>query len=289
MKIRHALLAASILGFASAAAGASEVSVTFNFTSFTSKLDLSFPPGVPPSPLPQVFVNTQPIGSYTPDVNFTVTPPSGFGQIVEFHEVTVSGNQTDNIVQFTPGPPVNVNQHQEFLLGTFHLVDGIWFGGADINFTMTTLSSDPTLNNLTYSDTLRMVFNPFDLDPNKSADWFYMVNQRTAFNNVTCVSASPTAVCATSLRVYELFDSPIIPHVDGVSNAGDVDLYGDIDALELLEFKNATGGLFLSNSFDTDPNAAATPLPAALPMFMGGAGLIGLLVRRRKKKAAAPA
>jgi hypothetical protein len=32
---------------------------------------------------------------------------------------------------------------------------------------------------------------------------------------------------------------------------------------------------------------ATTPLPAALPMFMGGAGLIGLLARRRKKKSAA--
>jgi hypothetical protein len=30
---------------------------------------------------------------------------------------------------------------------------------------------------------------------------------------------------------------------------------------------------------------AATPLPAALPMFMGGVGLIGLLARRRKRKA----
>jgi hypothetical protein len=33
--------------------------------------------------------------------------------------------------------------------------------------------------------------------------------------------------------------------------------------------------------------AAATPLPAALPMFLGGAGLFGLLARRRKLKHAA--
>jgi hypothetical protein len=32
---------------------------------------------------------------------------------------------------------------------------------------------------------------------------------------------------------------------------------------------------------------SATPLPAALPMFAGGAGLIGLLARRRKQKRAA--
>src|SRR5258708_1373490 len=81
MKLRHALLAASVFVFASATARASEVSVTFNFTSFTSKLDLSIPPGVPPSPLPQVFVNTQQVTPYTPDVNFTVTPPSASARL----------------------------------------------------------------------------------------------------------------------------------------------------------------------------------------------------------------
>jgi hypothetical protein len=31
-----------------------------------------------------------------------------------------------------------------------------------------------------------------------------------------------------------------------------------------------------------------TPLPAAFPMFLGGAGLVGLLSRRRKRKLVAP-
>lgn len=35
------------------------------------------------------------------------------------------------------------------------------------------------------------------------------------------------------------------------------------------------------------PTTANTPLPAALPMFAGGAGLIGFLARRRKQKRAA--
>ena len=43
------------------------------------------------------------------------------------------------------------------------------------------------------------------------------------------------------------------------------------------------GGNLVLQSTDV----AQTPLPAALPMFLGGAGLIGLLARRRKQKRAA--
>lgn len=35
----------------------------------------------------------------------------------------------------------------------------------------------------------------------------------------------------------------------------------------------------------TSTDVAQTPLPAALPMFMAGAGMMGLLARRRKRKA----
>jgi hypothetical protein len=42
----------------------------------------------------------------------------------------------------------------------------------------------------------------------------------------------------------------------------------------------------LSISYQVDNPSAATPLPAALPMFAGGAGLIGFVASRRKRKAA---
>ena len=44
------------------------------------------------------------------------------------------------------------------------------------------------------------------------------------------------------MSVYELFDSPILPRVDGVSNAGSVELFGMISSLDPLELKNPTGG-----------------------------------------------
>jgi hypothetical protein len=50
-----------------------------------------------------------------------------------------------------------------------------------------------------------------------------------------------------------------------------------------------TNGLPLSfgdlNIFADGSITAATPLPAALPLFAGGLGVLGFLARRRKKKA----
>jgi hypothetical protein len=47
---------------------------------------------------------------------------------------------------------------------------------------------------------------------------------------------------------------------------------------------------FLSNNIFSPPSATATtPVPAALPLFATGLGALGLLGRRRKKKAAASA
>jgi hypothetical protein len=37
------------------------------------------------------------------------------------------------------------------------------------------------------------------------------------------------------------------------------------------------------------PDVAATPLPAALPLFAGGLGMVGFLARRKKRKALAAA
>jgi hypothetical protein len=54
----------------------------------------------------------------------------------------------------------------------------------------------------------------------------------------------------------------------------------------LLSFAQTTpGGSEASPIFD-DVQVAATPIPAALPLFAGGLGMLGLLARRRKRKAA---
>jgi hypothetical protein len=50
-----------------------------------------------------------------------------------------------------------------------------------------------------------------------------------------------------------------------------------------------SGGETFTNLLTGELTTAATPLPAALPLFASGAGVIGLFGWRRKKKKAASA
>jgi hypothetical protein len=51
-------------------------------------------------------------------------------------------------------------------------------------------------------------------------------------------------------------------------------------------WSNVTGGMSLDV---TQLDVSSTPLPAALPLFATGLGVLGWAARRRKRKAAAPA
>lgn len=269
---RHVIFAAaSGLVLIAAPAGASPVSIDFTINSFTSTI-------ASPNSVPQhTYVNGQEITGLTQDVPFTVN--SGFtGNSVEFYENDF-GEQTHNIIGFTPAAPSNVSVGQKFLFGSFNFTNGTWFGPADIAFTMTSVSADPALSGFQYSDTLHMALNPFVLgDPDAGADFIYLLGLNGALP--TCSGTGGTTT-ACSLRVYELFDSPT------GSNTGTIDLLGMISSLDPLELKNPKGASFLSGSIgsNVDPILASgvtTPLPSTMLLFGSGLAALAAGIRRRK-------
>jgi hypothetical protein len=79
---------------------------------------------------------------------------------------------------------------------------------------------------------------------------------------------------------FNTFNTPDLVDLTGFSNVTSIRIYNITDP----------GGLGWDNfAFATGDVGAATPLPAALPLFVTGLGGIGLLGWRRKKKAAVAA
>jgi hypothetical protein len=81
------------------------------------------------------------------------------------------------------------------------------------------------------------------------------------------------------ISFWQLLGTSLIP-----PNGGMV-FFNDFLHNNTVPFLSPTRDLPIAIAELTPP--ATTPLPAALPMFMGGAGLIGLLSRCRKKKSTA--
>ena len=259
LSVRHPVLGVAILLLTAAHVSASPVDITFSIDSFTSVV-------ASPNSLPtQTVVNGQQINISAQDVPFTINGP--LGSSVSFaYDSGSTGLQTPNVISFTPGPTADVVKGQQFLLGTFNFTNGIWFGPADVAFTMTTVSpTDPSLAGFTFQDTLHMQLNPFvQGNPQAGADDIYLVGQ----------PCTATITTGCHMAVYELFDSPILPRVAGVSNAGSVQLFGMINSLDPVGLENATGGMFVRPP-------TATPAPPALLLFISG--LVGLAVGARRR------
>ena len=68
-------------------------------------------------------------------------------------------------------------------------------------------------------------------------------------------------------------------------NTSTVELVSQLSVFGLIGPTANVGDLIIST--DGSINAAATPLPAALPLFAGGLGTLGIIGWRRKRKALA--
>jgi hypothetical protein len=164
---------------------------------------------------------------------------------------------------------VNVSPGSVFTVGTFTLTNGGWFGNnannsyylpdVDLGFSITTHSSDPLLDRIVFTDTLRFVVTSPE-GPNFSladdADYFYFLNH-PELGTMSVIEAVDAAGNPTS------------------GNVGTVSLTVKIGSLIPVGFSNATGGAFIGNP------VSAVPEPAA-GLLWGAGGLAVLCIARRR-------
>ncbi|MCU0840382.1 MAG: PEPxxWA-CTERM sorting domain-containing protein [Thiobacillaceae bacterium] len=172
-----------------------------------------------------------------------------------------------NAIRFTPGPAADVGVGDEFLLGTFTLANGGWFGtwpvpggnyvfpDSAFGFRLTTQSGDGSLDGHVFSGTLRYhVTGTTSLDPADDADYFY-IKERPDLGFV---------------GAYESYNTPT------GSNTGSIELYGKIGSLVPTRFANPQG-VVLAGALPTPP----IPEPETWAMLLAGLGLVGWAARRR--------
>jgi hypothetical protein len=178
---------------------------------------------------------------------------------VDFRNSTSGSANEPNLVMFTPAAPQDVILGQEFLLGTFTYRNGIWFTDPTFGFTLTTSSSDTSLDGQVFSDSLHLTItgNAASNTPEQNADFLSFVVRSDL----------------GSVRGYELSDSP------NGSNIVTADFYGRIGSLIPTRFANAQGGGFLDPSVGVLPAAE----PGTLALLGIGIG-IGVVGRSLKKK-----
>ena len=89
----------------------------------------------------------------------------------------------------------------------------------------------------------------------------------------------------TAAVPYQIDNNGISFAVSGLSLGTAVNIFSEVGfTLDKLDPENGTGEAFGTFSIVGE---VATPLPAALPLFAGGLGMIGLLGRRKNRKPAA--
>lgn len=146
-----------------------------------------------------------------------------------------------------------------FLLGTLTFTNGQFYPLAFVDFTLTTHSTNPALNNHGLSGRIRLDTNStVSLQPEAEADYFTLQD-----------AAGRTLSSLGSVRVYDSFACPAGTPAGQTCNVGSVDLYGHINSLDLERFANATGGAFINAS----TTGSLVPEPSTGLLWAAGMGL----------------
>lgn len=187
---------------------------------------------------------------------------------VEFSRVFFGG-PNPNLVAFAPSATQDLSVGSTFKIGTFTITNGSWFGNSveenifpdtDFGFSVTTHSSNPLLDGLTFADTLRFtVTNPES--PSASiiddADSFFFVGHREL----------------GTLSAYEQNDLHGNPTP---GNTGTIGLYVRIGSLIPVRLGDATGGAFIGSS-----SVSPVPEPQEALLLLGG--LLALFLRLNRR------
>jgi hypothetical protein len=199
------------------------------------------------------------------------------------------GDSFINIISFAPSAFTNVAVGQDFKLGTLTFQNGGWYGAGntaafntptDLGFTLSTVSADGAQFNQTITGTIRLSVNsPF---PN---DLTTLGGQEAEADWISLYSSAATV----QFQAFRVFDDCCKPA--GFTNVGTVDVYAHFGSLDLVDFRNPSGG------FLTDTNGVLPPVvtpppgvpePASWALLIAGFGLTGAVQRRRRSVLARP-
>ncbi|MBC8087918.1 MAG: PEP-CTERM sorting domain-containing protein [Phycisphaerae bacterium] len=213
---------------------------------------------------------------------------SGFYYDIGSHALNGSfvGLQTSfggpaTIFDFTGASYSNIGLGTPFLLGSLTFTNGVWLGSGataannvptELDFEITTTSSLGSAFTKTITGTLTHVVNgnadcTIPSSQLISADWVYLTS--SAF------VAGPTS---SAFRVLDKTCSPA-----GSSGIGTVELWGAFNSLDLLDFRNPSGGI-LTPGIGVYVPPSPTVVPEPSTVLLVGAGIMAMALGRVRRR-----
>lgn len=261
-------LAVAVVGVAQAATVSSTVTFTQFYDPYASTYNAPFLVNGVLSETPTVAISGDSV-TFETGAQAAGLLPNAFS-FVGAIEQTVSGTGPDNL----------------FKLGTLTYINGNFHPSAFIDFSVTTSSTEASLDGHNFSGRIAFAVNPnaYRNDPGSIAGSYDEYLDRIAMESADYFTVQDAnGQTLSSLGSVRVFDYNLCPSTYGSNpacNAGSVDLYGYINSLHLAQFTGATGGAFVNGSV-LPPIMPSVPEPSTLALLSAGLALTGAAQRRR--------